>query len=93
MVLPAGINKASGLEAVVKELGLSLHNVVGDLRAGSDTKAAPAQRRDEFPVGYSLAGLLSSRADLRFANCVPVSIRGLWESRSFQSIVHCLLTV
>lgn len=70
MVLPVGINKASGLEAVVKELGLSLHNVVGDLRAGSDTKAAPAQRRDEFPVGYSLAGLLSSRADLRFANCV-----------------------
>lgn len=29
MVLPAGINKASGLKAAIKELGLSLHNVVG----------------------------------------------------------------
>jgi hypothetical protein len=29
MVLPAGINKATGLKAAVKELGLSLHNVVG----------------------------------------------------------------
>jgi hydroxymethylpyrimidine pyrophosphatase-like HAD family hydrolase len=29
MVLPAGINKASGLEAALKELGLSAHNVVG----------------------------------------------------------------
>lgn len=28
MVLPAGINKATGLTAAVKELGLSLHNVV-----------------------------------------------------------------
>ena len=40
-----------------------------------------------------LGRLLSSRADLRFTNCVPVFIRGLWESRSFQSTVHCLLTV
>jgi len=29
MVLPAGINKATGLKAAIKELGLSLHNVVG----------------------------------------------------------------
>ncbi len=29
MVLPAGVNKASGLEAALKELGLSAHNVVG----------------------------------------------------------------
>src|SRR5207245_1243031 len=29
MVLPAGINKATGLAAALKELGLSLHNVVG----------------------------------------------------------------
>jgi hydroxymethylpyrimidine pyrophosphatase-like HAD family hydrolase len=29
MVLPAGVNKATGLKAAVKELGLSLHNVVG----------------------------------------------------------------
>ncbi len=29
MVLPAGINKASGLKAAAKELDLSLHNVVG----------------------------------------------------------------
>jgi HAD superfamily hydrolase (TIGR01484 family) len=28
MVLPAGVNKATGLEAVLKELGLSVHNVV-----------------------------------------------------------------
>src|SRR5262249_52361004 len=28
MVLPAGVNKATGLEAVLKELGLSSHNVV-----------------------------------------------------------------
>src|SRR5262245_7177232 len=28
MVLPAGINKATGLKAVLKELGLSAHNVV-----------------------------------------------------------------
>src|SRR6185503_7082789 len=40
-----------------------------------------------------LGRLLSSRADLRFTNCVPVFIRGLWESRSFQSTVHCLLTI
>ncbi len=29
MVLPAGVNKASGMEAALKELGLSDHNVVG----------------------------------------------------------------
>ena len=29
MVLPPGVNKASGLEAVLAELGLSRHNVVG----------------------------------------------------------------
>lgn len=29
MVLPSGINKASGLSAALKELGLSMHNVVG----------------------------------------------------------------
>jgi hydroxymethylpyrimidine pyrophosphatase-like HAD family hydrolase len=29
MVLPAGINKATGLKAALKELGFSLHNVVG----------------------------------------------------------------
>ena len=29
MVLPAGINKAGGLQAVLKEMGLSVHNVVG----------------------------------------------------------------
>ncbi|MFO0841374.1 MAG: HAD-IIB family hydrolase [Gemmataceae bacterium] len=29
MVLPAGVNKASGLAAALKELGLSAHNVVG----------------------------------------------------------------
>jgi hydroxymethylpyrimidine pyrophosphatase-like HAD family hydrolase len=29
MVLPAGINKASGLKSVLKELGFSFHNVVG----------------------------------------------------------------
>ncbi|MCI0623823.1 MAG: HAD-IIB family hydrolase [Acidobacteria bacterium] len=29
MVLPAGVNKATGLKAVLKELGFSLHNVVG----------------------------------------------------------------
>ena len=29
MVLPAGINKATGLKAALKELGVSLHNVVG----------------------------------------------------------------
>jgi hydroxymethylpyrimidine pyrophosphatase-like HAD family hydrolase len=29
MVLPAGVNKATGLEAALKELGLSHHNVVG----------------------------------------------------------------
>ena len=29
MVLPAGVNKASGLKAALAELGLSPHNVVG----------------------------------------------------------------
>jgi hydroxymethylpyrimidine pyrophosphatase-like HAD family hydrolase/energy-coupling factor transporter ATP-binding protein EcfA2 len=29
MVLPSGVNKATGLTAALKELGLSLHNVVG----------------------------------------------------------------
>lgn len=29
MVLPSGINKATGLAAALKELGLSLHNVIG----------------------------------------------------------------
>jgi phosphoglycolate phosphatase (TIGR01487 family) len=29
MVLPSGVNKATGLEAALKELGLSTHNVVG----------------------------------------------------------------
>lgn len=29
MVLPAGVNKATGLEAALKEMGLSPHNVVG----------------------------------------------------------------
>jgi HAD superfamily hydrolase (TIGR01484 family) len=29
MVLPSGVNKASGLQAVLTELGLSAHNVVG----------------------------------------------------------------
>src|SRR5262249_2678852 len=29
MVLPAGINKASGLAAALKEMGLSMHNGVG----------------------------------------------------------------
>jgi hydroxymethylpyrimidine pyrophosphatase-like HAD family hydrolase len=29
MILPSGVNKASGLKAALKELGLSLHNVVG----------------------------------------------------------------
>jgi hypothetical protein len=29
MVLPSGINKATGLEAAMKEMGLSVHNVVG----------------------------------------------------------------
>jgi HAD superfamily hydrolase (TIGR01484 family) len=29
MVLPAGVNKASGLKAALKEMGLSPHNVVG----------------------------------------------------------------
>lgn len=29
MVLPSGVNKATGLIAVLKELGLSLHNVIG----------------------------------------------------------------
>jgi hydroxymethylpyrimidine pyrophosphatase-like HAD family hydrolase len=29
MVLPSGINKAAGLEAALKDLGLSYHNVVG----------------------------------------------------------------
>jgi HAD superfamily hydrolase (TIGR01484 family) len=28
MILPAGVNKASGLEAALKEMGLSVHNVV-----------------------------------------------------------------
>jgi HAD superfamily hydrolase (TIGR01484 family) len=29
MVLPPGVNKAAGLEAALKDLGLSRHNVVG----------------------------------------------------------------
>ena len=29
MVLPAGVNKASGLQAALEELNLSLHNAVG----------------------------------------------------------------
>lgn len=29
MALPAGVNKATGLTAAIKEIGLSLHNVVG----------------------------------------------------------------
>jgi HAD superfamily hydrolase (TIGR01484 family) len=29
MVLPSGVNKASGLDAALKELGLSAHNVIG----------------------------------------------------------------
>jgi hypothetical protein len=29
MVLPSGVNKASGLEAALKDMGLSAHNVVG----------------------------------------------------------------
>ena len=29
MILPAGVNKGTGLEAALKELQLSAHNVVG----------------------------------------------------------------
>jgi len=36
MVLPPGVNKASGMEAALKELGLSRHNVVGTGDAEND---------------------------------------------------------
>ena len=43
---------------------------------GNDLRGLPALIGcDEFPAGYSLVGLLSSRACLRFAGCQRFSAR------------------
>ena len=48
MVLPPGVNKASGLEAALQALGLSRHNVVGAGDAENDHSSA------SFPISKSL---------------------------------------
>ena len=45
MVLPTGVNKASGLRAALKELGLSPHNAVGIGDAENDEAFLEAMRR------------------------------------------------
>jgi hydroxymethylpyrimidine pyrophosphatase-like HAD family hydrolase len=62
MVLPAGVNKASGLDAALGELGLSWHNVVGIGDAENDHAFLS---RCEFSVAVENAlPALKERADL-----------------------------
>ena len=62
MVLPAGINKASGLKVVIKELGLSLHNVVGVGDAEND-HAFMSVCECSVAVGNALSSI-KERADV-----------------------------
>ena len=51
MVLPAGVNKASGLAAALADLGLSPHNVVGVGDAENDHAFLPsASARWRWPT-------------------------------------------
>jgi hydroxymethylpyrimidine pyrophosphatase-like HAD family hydrolase/energy-coupling factor transporter ATP-binding protein EcfA2 len=62
MVLPSGVNKASGLRAALKELGLSPHNAVGVGDAENDHALLA-----ECELGVALANalpMLKERADL-----------------------------
>ena len=67
MVLPAGINKATGLKAAVKELGLSLHNVVGVGDAEND-HAFMSVCECSVAVGNALPRLRSERMSSRQGN-------------------------
>jgi hydroxymethylpyrimidine pyrophosphatase-like HAD family hydrolase len=62
MVLPAGINKATGLKAATKELGLSLHNVVGVGDAEND-HAFMSVCECSVAVGNALSSI-KERADV-----------------------------
>jgi len=62
MVLPAGINKASGLKAVIKELGLSLHNLIGVGDAEND-HAFMSVCECSVAVGNALSSI-KERADV-----------------------------
>ena len=62
MVLPAGINKATGLKTATKELGLSLHNVVGVGDAEND-HAFMSVCECSVAVGNALSSI-KERADV-----------------------------
>ena len=62
MVLPSGVNKASGLDAALAELGLSPHNAVGVGDAEND-HAFLARCECAVAVANALAAL-KERADL-----------------------------
>jgi len=69
MVLPTGVNKASGMQAALAELHLSAHKIRGS-RARTGTCSSPAPRGD--PVGrFAQGGLITVHPD-HVAPVVPM---------------------
>jgi hypothetical protein len=64
------------------------------MEAQTNTVGASAHRLDEFPAGYSLDGLLSSRARRRFTSRAPVCGKVVLPVEGFsangQQCLNCL---
>ena len=83
MVLPSGVNKATGLASALDELGLSAHNVVGDRRCRERSRAAArarVRRRGRQRAAVAQGGVRSrhggpSRARRQRADRAPADQR------------------
>ena len=75
MILPAGVNKATGLMAALEELKISPHNVVGVGDAENDHSFLKVCERSAA-VGGSLAAIRDT-ADMQLTGCAGDGVREL----------------